>query len=338
MDKNHWRKIRDIHFHSSEGSPFWLRRVKEMGLDVFQEVKEENDFWKLGELSLKTIRETPPNDFLPQSFSQEKIPVESGGSTGEPILTYFTPREFEAAFVTPFLRAVEEGFPAQGPWLYLGPTGPHAVGRAARLCSLKTSGQEPYMIDFDPRWAKKLPPTSMGAERYLNHLGEQALSLFRKVKVAVLFCTPPILDWLGENLEEDKRKGIQGIQLAGMAVDKNQWERWQRSFPQAHFLIGYGNSLAGVFYPREKSPGYCVSSSRVHFSVLKLNEKGQGVPGQLAREGEKGQVVLHRLDESILYLNLLERDQAIRSSFGKEIFLQEVGPLSSVFKIRKGLY
>jgi hypothetical protein len=286
---------------------------------------------------LETLRKIPPDHFVPFSFSEEKMPFESAGTSGEPVITYFTPMEFHKAFVEPFLRVIQEGmFPSQGSWLYVGPSGPHAVGHAATLCSQATSGQRPFTVDFDPRWAKKLPEGSMAAQRYLQHICEQALAVSEKVDIRILFITPPVLQELSQQWTQDFRYKIQGIQIAGMSVHEKQWEDWKQSFPNARFLIGYGNSLAGVFYPCSKKKGYTLSQERLHIRLIPL--EGENRLQKQVPLGQTGQVLLHRLDESVLYINLCERDQAIMHQENAEIFLDHISPVPSISPIQKGLY
>lgn len=332
-----WETLREIHFHPQTGAPFWRKRAAERNVDVFADVGGEGDFWKLGELSLETLRGIPPDDFLPAGFKGEKMPFESAGTAGAPATTYFTPEEFDAAFVAPFLRAVREGmFPAAGPWLYLGPTGPHAVGRAAERCALASSGERPFTVDFDPRWAKKLPPGSFAAGRYLEHICEQGEDVARKVEVRVLFVTPPVLDALCRKLSAEQRERIVGVQLAGMGVEEEQWARWKMAFPGAKFLLGYGNSLVGVFYPASEHPGYLLEGERVKISLAPFT--GEDRLRQSVPNGEKGQVVVQRLDRSALYLNLCERDQAVMKRIGEKSYLDGVSPLPSLRHIKKGFY
>ena len=252
-------------------------------------------------------------------------------------MTYFTPQEFHMGFVEPFLRTVKQGlFPSKGQWLYVGPSGPHAVGHAANLCAQATSGQRPFTVDFDPRWAKKLPEVSMSASRYLQHICEQALAVSHKVEISILFITPPVLDELSRQWQQEFRHKITGIQIAGMGVGEKQWQIWKESFPKAQFLIGYGNSLAGVFYPFEKEKGYFVNQGRLRIKLIPvegLNRLQKEVP-----YGEVGQVLLHRLDETVLYLNLCERDQAVMSRENEGVFLNGVSPLRTIRHIQKGLY
>lgn len=329
--QEHWEKIRQIHFDSNSGAPFWLQRAREMKIDVFKEVNTIDDFQKLGRLTLETLRETPPESFIPKSrIDNMKIPIESGGSSGEPVLTFFSPMEFEQAFVFPFLDVVAKNlFPKDGNWLYLGPTGPHAIGRAANICAKILTKQEPYSIDFDPRWAKKLPFDSLPAKRYLHHLCEQAILVWKRVPISILFATPPILDQLCEMITDEQREKITGIQLGGMNVTAQQWARWKKCFPNAKFLIGYGNSLVGVMYHIDEFRGYVLPESKRIAISIESKSKNEMQPGR---------IIVHRLDHTILYLNLHERDQALQKTTNGRNVIYNVEPLATMLNVKKGLY
>ena len=75
-----------------------------------------------------------------------------------------------------------------------------------------------FTVDFDPRWAKKLPAGSFAAQRYLAHIEEQALAVLEVQNIEVLFVTPAVLSSLTERISEAKRMAIRGIHLGGMAA------------------------------------------------------------------------------------------------------------------------
>ena len=52
---------------------------------------------------------------------------------------------------------------------------------------------DPFSVDFDPRWAKKLADGSLARRRYLDHVTAQALDVLEREEVGVLFTTPPAL-------------------------------------------------------------------------------------------------------------------------------------------------
>ena len=324
----HWHKIRRIHFDRENGAPFWIERARKQNIDVFAEVNTGDDFWKLGPLELEELRKTPPWDFVPKSMRDKSlIPIESGGSSGDPVLTFFDHDEFDQAFVAPFMEVYEKGlFPSDGAWLYLGPTGPHAIGRAARICAQKCSSLEPFTIDFDPRWVKKFSAESMPAQRYIEHLCDQTLLLWNRVPIRTLFVTPPLLDQLCVKVQEHKRDEVMAIQLGGMGASAEQWQKWRECFRNAKFLIGYGNSLVGVMYYDEEHNGYVKPQNPRMLITLKKQAE------------DVGQIIVHRLDSTVMYLNLCERDQACYVNINGRDVLHDVAPLVTLTNVKKGLY
>ncbi|MCP6726024.1 hypothetical protein NL526_28610, partial [Klebsiella pneumoniae] len=82
--------------------------------------------------------------------------------------------ELLEAFVDPFVSAARAlGFPTSEQWLFIGPSGPHIIGKVVKHLAGRFESAEPFSVDFDPRWAKKLPRGSFAAHRYLAHVVEQ---------------------------------------------------------------------------------------------------------------------------------------------------------------------
>ncbi len=63
--------------------------------------------------------------------------------------------------MTPFLKvAAATGFPADAAWLWIGPSGPHIIGKAVRELARQTGGMDPFSVDFDPRHGPGAPSSS----------------------------------------------------------------------------------------------------------------------------------------------------------------------------------
>src|SRR5690242_5677349 len=107
-----------------------------MALDVRDRVRTEDDLWLLGPTPPADLRRQPLRAFIPQALHgcPERFVVgETGGTGGPPCATAYRDDEFHAAFVAPFLKvAAATGFPRGEPWLWLGPSGPHLIGKAVR--------------------------------------------------------------------------------------------------------------------------------------------------------------------------------------------------------------
>lgn len=324
----------DIHFDPRWGSPYWLRRQGELGMDVRQEIKTIEDLQKLGPMSEEDLRRFPVEQFIPKCLVEDKTRLilgESAGTTGRPKLTAYLYEEFYPVFVDWFgVVAERRGFPKRCNWLWLGPSGPHIIGKAVSLVARRMGSMDPFSIDFDPRWVKRLDKDSMGHRRYLEHLIGQALDLLNVQEIGVIFATPPILLELALKMPEAKRSSIRGIHYGGMAVEKGLLRRFKEEFfPNAVHISGYGNTLFGLSLEVEDSTDFDLDyypfGPRMLIQVVRLRSASGGEddpeePPQASGErlsqvvdyGEEGQIVFHRLDKSFFIPNMFERDKGIR--------------------------
>ena len=298
----HVRRIVGIHFDPRGGAPYWLERERALHLNARAEIRGVADLSKLGSMDENALRERPVLDFVPHSQRGDlagAIVTETGGATGAPKRTLFSRAEFEAAFVTPFVRVADHaGFPRGAVWLWVGPSGPHVIGQAAAACAAALGSPQPFSVDFDPRWFRKLPPDSLARERYLEHLLEQAMRVIDAEPVSVLFTTPVILERLAQKMNAAQRERIRGVHYGGMRVEpdllRNAQTEW---FPRAVHLAGYGNSLFGV----------CMEFGGTADRPLRYYPFG---PRHLIRVAADGRVHMSRLDPTVLIANLAERDAA----------------------------
>jgi hypothetical protein len=179
------------------------------------------------------------------------------------------------------------------------------IGKAARYCAAALGSIDPFSVDFDPRWVRKLPQGSLGRTRYLDHVLEQALRVVTVQDIGVLFSTPPVLEALGQRMATEQRERIVGIHLGGMAPEPGFWERLSQSFPNAMTLSGYGNSLAGVcpeVAPRVgEEPVYVAHGPRLLLDV------------KVRPDTSRGPVCFHRLDYACFLPHVVEGDEAERS-------------------------
>lgn len=310
----------DVHFDTEHGSPYWLARQRELGINARKSIRGREDLELLGVMDEEALANLPFEEFLPRSilrYRADLILGETAGTLGRPKQAVHHHWEFHAAFIEPFLVAAREvGFPRELNWLFIGPSGPHIIGKAARACASAMGSTDPFTVDFDPRWVKKLPSGSLGWKRYLQHLEDQALAILNTQRIGVIFSTPIVLESLTVRMLPDQRNEIRGIHLGGMAVSGEQRESIRRNFPNSVVLSGFGNTLLGMMpelaYTPERGIDYFPHGRRL---VLRTIEIGEGDPaGRLSRNvppGQRGQVVVSRIDHTQLIVNLVERDSAI---------------------------
>ncbi len=298
----HVRRIIAIHFDPDRGAPYWLERQRTLGIDAQREIRTLDDLERLGPMDEDALRSRPIMDFVPQSQHDDLVGAviaETGGATGKPKRTVFSRSEFQAAFVEPFVRVAEaSGFPCGGLWLWVGPSGPHVIGQAAVACAAAMDSPQPFAIDFDPRWFRKLPAESLARERYLSHLIEQAIDVISCEPVSVLFTTPAILQRLAGRMTAEQRERVRGVHYGGMRVEPELLKSAQTVwFSKAVHLVGYGNSLFGVCMELGGAP-----ERQLRYHPL-------GVRHQVC-VGCDGRVWMSRLDSTVLIANLRERDIA----------------------------
>jgi thienamycin biosynthesis protein ThnN len=301
-------RVLDTHFDPRWGSPYWLERAESLGFDPRREIRSIEDLERLGPMPIEILAERPVEHFIPSRFHHrlsDFVTSETGGTTGPPKRTLFLQSEFEEAFVTPFLQAAQIlGFPRERHWLFVGPTGPHVIGKAARACAVAMGSVDPFSVDFDPRWVRRLPEGSMARRRYLEHVLQQAEAILTTQEIGVLFATPPVLTALGERLDRSRREAIEGIHLGGIAAAPGFWRRLSGEwFPAAKAMAGYGNSLAGMCpqlgLSEDALPDYFPHGSRLVLRVLSSDAAA------------RGRLCFHRLDDSCLLPNVVERDEAV---------------------------
>jgi hypothetical protein len=298
----HICSILAVHFDPAGGSPYWLDRQNTLGIDVRQEIRSVNELHRLGVMDENALRDRPVLDFVPLSRRDQlagAIVTETGGTTGRPKRTLFSASDFRSAFVQPFVAAARyAGFPEGGFWLWVGPSGPHVIGQAAAACATAMGCAQPFSVDFDPRWYRKLPADSLARNRYLEHLVDQARSVLEREPIEVLFTTPVVLERLAQVMTAEQRERIRGVHYGGMRVKPDLLLRAQTEwYPAAVHLSGYGNSLFGV----------CMDLGGGPDRPLRYFPYGARLQVRVA---DDGRVWMSRLDETVLIVNLPERDAA----------------------------
>jgi thienamycin biosynthesis protein ThnN len=310
-----------LHLDPQHGSRYWLRRQAELGWDIRDRIRTPGDLWLLGPTPPEDVRRYPLLDFIPQGLHGQRqrfVIGETAGTSGRPCTSAYRDDEFRAAFITPFLRVARAtGFPHGEPWLWIGPSGPHIIGKAVRELARQTGSMDPFSVDFDPRWAKRLADGSLARQRYLDHVTEQALDVLERESIGVLFSTPPAMAALARRMNDRQREAIHGVHYGGMSLTADALNEFRAQFPRAVHLSGYGNTLFGVVMEVADKPrqalDYYPLSDRVRFHIVDWPaETGDVWPPTECEPGCSGRVLFDRLDESCLLVGVVERDEATR--------------------------
>jgi hypothetical protein len=313
-------RVVERHFDPRWGSVYWLEREREIGIDARRDLRSFDDLRILGPMPAEALARRSVWDFVPRSLREDLaslVLAETGGTLGRPRRTVFHRDDFHAAFVAPMTAAVEASglLPLGARWLFVGPSGPHAIGKAAREVCRALGAPDPFAVDFDPRWYKAQAEGSIGRKLYMRHVIEQALAILDAEPVEVIFSTPPVVAELGSRLGEEARRRISAIHLGGLPA-RGAADALERFFPGATVLSGYGNSLFGVCPQVEagdlRSPVYHPHGERLQVEIVPLSAPRTDPPPEQVPHGERGRVVVSRLDESCLIPRLVERDTAVR--------------------------
>lgn len=312
-----------LHCHPRAGARYWIEKVAERGIDVDRDLRQWPDLLRFGWMDEEALRRRPLEDFIPAGELARREPfhlAETSGFLGRPKTAAFSPEEFDRAFIQPFqIAAVSVKFPTSGRWLWIGPSGPHPIGQAARILARSRGHSDPFSVDFDPRWFNKLAAGSMARQRYMDHLIEQAMTILDRERIDIIFTTPSVLEKLADVMNETQRRAVRGVHYGGQSIDGGRLEKLKNeSFPRAVHLAGYGNSLFGVCMevetPDQTGPCYFPFGRRLRVRIVDASASHAREPSEFSEVDPRslGRVVLDRLDRTMMILNMLERDEATR--------------------------
>jgi phenylacetate-coenzyme A ligase PaaK-like adenylate-forming protein len=308
----------DWHFSPATGSPFWLTRADSFDFDPRADVRSFEDLTLFPNLT-NELRDVRARDLIPRGYGPDPDVVgvfESGGTTGAPKRIVMLREWWDRVLAWYVVHLERLGVPRNRDWLSLFPSGPHMAG-AMMKAQAEALGGLPLTIDMDPRWVKKLIAAGKTeeADAYAEHLIDQAAFVLHSQDIAVLTCTPPVLERLArrEELVELVREKVQAIEWGGAHMDADTRHLYRTEvFPRIALHGGYGSTM--VLGGTTERPGLtdddpCIFdpfSPYVTFSVVDPDT------GHKVAYGERGQVVMNHVSKSFLLPNNLERDMATR--------------------------
>jgi phenylacetate-coenzyme A ligase PaaK-like adenylate-forming protein len=312
------REAMDWHFSSKTGSYFWLERASSLGFDPRSDVKCFEDLSLFPNVT-NELRDVRAEDLIPQGYGPHPDVLgvfESGGTTGAPKRIVMLRDWWDRMLARQLAQLQAQGVPDGSNWLVLFPSGPHLAGEFMRRQAAALGGLA-FAIDMDPRWVKQLIAEGKGdeAEAYAEHLIDQAAFVLETQEVAVLGCTPPLLERLArrDRLVELVRQQVHVIEWGGAHMDADTRHLYRTEvFPGLTLRSGYGSTMVlGTASERlglaDDDP--CIFdpfSPYISFSVVEPDT------GRQVRYGERGQVVMNHVSKSFLLPNNLERDMATR--------------------------
>lgn len=342
---DHVREVVEWHFSEETGCPFWLEWAGKQGWNPAEEVKSYADLLRFPHFEDEYLRDEIPSRWVPKAFDGRPYKIfETGGTTGMP-KQRISWHDHEIDY-SEFSEGLEDRyFPKGTDWLMLGPTGPRRLRLAIEHLA-NVRGGSCYFVDLDPRWVKK--QLDLGefdaANRYKEHVIDQAVTILKNREVHCLFTTPKLLEALGERISVPEA-GIKGVFCGGTSMT-NQVVRFLAEEVlegEAQFVPTYGNTLMGLACCRPVSAEdnyaltYYAPQPRAVLRVV--NPKATD---QVVEYGEWGRVELTTLTKEFFMPRFLERDEAIRRAPFERFPWDGVGELrpfgSSERKIVEGVY
>lgn len=342
---HHLRETLEWHFSPETGCPYWLDWMNKAGWDPRQEIKSYDDMYKFPHFEDETLRNEPHEVWVPKPYQGKPFCIfETGGTTGLPkqriswedhLIDY---SEFSETLS-------DEYFPRGANWLMMGPTGPRRLRLSIEHLA-NVRGGSCYFLDLDPRWVKKLLADGNVemANRYKEHVIEQALPILKQRDVKVLFATPKLLEALGEKISVPEI-GIRGVFLGGTSMTTQELRFLVEEVLEndAQLVPTYGNTLMGLARSKPLTPddGYALTYYAPQpRAVLRVVDPDR--TDNTVEYGEWGRVELTTMTREFFMPRFLERDEAIRR-FPFDTFpwdgVGEVRPFGSTQKkVVEGVY
>ena len=311
----HVREMVEWHFNPATGSPFWLGKATEWGIDVRKEVRSFDDLKKLPHFEDDWLRGGPVRRWLPKGLEGTPMYVfETGGSTGVP-KSRLQIDDWRIDYENFSKTLSDKTFPRRADWLMLGPSGPRRLRLAIEHLAQHRGGIS-FGVDLDPRWVIKLIKRGEieEANLYKNHCVDQALTILRAhPNIKCMFTTPKLLEALCDKIDL-VRYGITGVFCGGTEMT-SQFHRFAREelVPGVDFVPTYGNTLMGLATHKPFDPAdnyeiiYHPPHPRAVIEIVNPKNAEEKVP-----YGQVGRVMLTTLTKETFIPRFLERDQAIR--------------------------
>ncbi|WP_067686190.1 AMP-binding protein [Nocardia jejuensis] len=304
------------HFTAETGSPYWLRRARTLDFDPLTQVRTFADLARFPNV-VNEFRDLAIEDLIPRGLEGADREIagifESGGTTGTPKRFVMFERWMEFALGWDEFRYADLG-PMNV--LAIAPSGPHMFGEFATRRARRHRGVK-FTVDLDPRWIKRSIARGQTAEadRYAEHLIDQAADILATQSVGILITTPPLLERLSRRDELVKlvREKIRFICWSGAHMDADTRDIFQQEiFPDIALVGLYGSTtILGMSRERPVDPpdGPAVFDAPSPYIAFRVVDPATGAD---VRYGERGQVVMNHLTKYALLPNNLERDLATK--------------------------
>jgi phenylacetate-coenzyme A ligase PaaK-like adenylate-forming protein len=341
----HLHEIVRWHFSPETGCPFWLDWARQIDWNPLEEVRTFSDMMRFPHFKDEFLRDEPNERWIPKAFEGRPFNVfETGGTTGMPKQRIGW-EDYKVDYTEFSERLSEKAFPKGANWLMLGPTGPRRLRLAIEhLANIR--GGSCYFVDLDPRWVKKLIADKEfdTANKYKEHVVDQAATILKGRDIQCLFTTPKLLETLSEKVS------IPGVGIKGVFCGGTSMTTQEIRFLVEEVLEGetwfeptYGNTLMGLACskPVTAEEGYQLTyyapQPRAVLRIVDPKDTDRTV-----EYGEWGRVELTTLTKEFFMPRFLERDEAVRRHPWERFPWDGVGEVrpfgASEKKIVEGVY
>jgi hypothetical protein len=313
LDLDGWTRLMvRRHFDPDLGSPYWLKRVPELGFDP-RDITRYAELAAFGPMTSGDLRGVDPADLVPKTVPRPLAGTvwETGGTTGAPVRVFYTEAMITHRMEWRRWSFVHDGYEPGRTWLQATPSGPHLIGIGMREIA-ELRGGLAYTIDMDPRWIKSLIRAGRlkEAEEYTGHVLGQITEILRSRRVHYLNTTPALLRKLIGS-SPDLVAALDGVRLGGTHVSAEAHREFTAALNGGLVRSGYGNTFGNAVSLGPDRDGvmapYVPTYPQVTMSVV--------TPGDhtaVVTPGQSGQLMLTVLQDGLFLPNVLERDQAVR--------------------------
>lgn len=320
----HLQKILELHFNENTGAPYWLEKKEELPFDPLTDVETLADI----ELFVEDpAYGTFPYDelrfnaraFVPKGLDEYYL-FSSGGRTGTPKWRAWALEGTNGALDGIIDRAMErledEDFEPGGDIAYIGPMGPHAIGKVAEQLALAQDGSM-VAPDLDPRWIRLIRSDSeipeIAHQKYLNHIKTQVIFKQHGDDLNILFSTPSLIEGIFEEGALDMLD-LDVIFFGGQAMVPENYLALDEDVDAA--LIGfYGNTMIGAFpqvrFNDDNEIVYQANETQCFYEIVEPDSIDRN-EFTLVDYGERGRTLAHTFIKGLFAPYVVEDDAATR--------------------------
>jgi hypothetical protein len=308
------REIVEWHFNPDTGTPFWLDRAKNLGFDPRHEIRAYDDLDRFGFFDDEWLRGGPVTRWVPKAYAGKPIfafEIENGAGAPKSRIAHL---DFRIDYEQFSETLPGEFFPPGSDWIPIAPTGPRRLRLGVEHLAQHRGGIC-FCLDLDPRWVAKLLRRGevQEADRYRQHVIEQALTILRANDVQCMFTTPKLLEAICERINLNKA-GIRGVLCDGADLTP-EFHRSAREelLDGIYFAAAYANPLMGLAVQKPFDPAdnyaaiYYPPSPRAMIEVVDPNQ-----PRRVVSYGETGRMRLTTLTKEFFMPRFLSSDECER--------------------------